>query len=393
MATTTMSEKDWKYIMALILLSSLPRSGLDHTFPHHILFGPTTLQGFGIMHPWYNQEITHLLVGMKQTTVGGITGSLISATMEQLHLEVGLSGFLTDHPYATYQRLITSSWISMAWSFLSRFRIELRDTEAKLFLRHINDQYLIEVFSQNGFCTQNLADLNICRMYLHTVTLSDLCTVDGRAVTLDACQGRRDPSSCSEYSWPRVQGHLPAHFWKLWQTALRKCFLHSGSSRVLHQPLGKWKHFPSRWRWFYSPSEDRLYEQERWLWRAFPIHRVHTSTRLGTAKYRQSDDRLRQPPLDLIPASVTESHGFALKVATMEILERRHTDALPLLLAEVLSSRPIQASDGPYLRYPLLITGRQLPKPSLRAWRLQLVMAHSKTAMALQHSLSRVRRM
>jgi hypothetical protein len=150
MATTTMSEKDWNYIMAPILLASLPRSGLDRTFPCDVLFGPVTLQGFGIMHPWYNQEITHLLVGMKQTTLGGITGSLISAMMEQLRLEVGLSGFLTDHPYATYQGLITPSWISTAWSFLSRFRIELRDTEAKLFLRCIDDQYLIEVFSQNG---------------------------------------------------------------------------------------------------------------------------------------------------------------------------------------------------------------------------------------------------
>jgi hypothetical protein len=38
----------------------------------------------------------------------------------------------------------------------------------------INTNTLIEVFSQNGFCTHDLADLNICRMYLHAVTLSDL---------------------------------------------------------------------------------------------------------------------------------------------------------------------------------------------------------------------------
>jgi hypothetical protein len=76
------------------------------------------------------------------------------------------------------------------------------------------------------------------------------------------------------------------------------------------------------------------------MWRAFPIHRVRTSTRLGIAKYRRLDDLLRQPFLDLIPASVTESHGSALKVATMEILERPHTDASSLSLAEALSSRP-----------------------------------------------------
>jgi hypothetical protein len=133
MATSTMSEKQWNFVLAPILLANLPRVGLDCTFPRDVLFGPASMQGFGIMHPRYNQEITHLLVGLKQTTIGGITGSLISATMEQLRLEVGLSGFLTDHVvYNTYHDLVTPSWIATVWRFLSRFRIELRDTEKKL---------------------------------------------------------------------------------------------------------------------------------------------------------------------------------------------------------------------------------------------------------------------
>jgi hypothetical protein len=71
MATTTMTETEWNYIFAPILLASLPKAGLDRSFPRDILFGPSSLQGFGIMHPWYNQELTHLLVCLKQTTVGG----------------------------------------------------------------------------------------------------------------------------------------------------------------------------------------------------------------------------------------------------------------------------------------------------------------------------------
>jgi hypothetical protein len=40
--------------------------------------------------------------------------------------------------------------------------------------------------------------LNICSMFLHTRTLSDISTVDGKSITLDAWLGRRDPSSCTE---------------------------------------------------------------------------------------------------------------------------------------------------------------------------------------------------
>jgi hypothetical protein len=43
-------------------------------------------------------------------TTGGITGSLISASLEQLRLEVGLpAGWLTDHAFETYHILTTPS--------------------------------------------------------------------------------------------------------------------------------------------------------------------------------------------------------------------------------------------------------------------------------------------
>jgi hypothetical protein len=122
MAATTMSEQEWNYILAPILKASLPKTGIDCSFPRDVLFGPSCLQGFGIMHPWYNQEITHLLVSLKQTTIGGITGSLISASMEQLRLETGLPGWLTDHEFETFKGMITSTWITTAWD------IDERDT-------------------------------------------------------------------------------------------------------------------------------------------------------------------------------------------------------------------------------------------------------------------------
>jgi hypothetical protein len=135
MATTTLSKKEWNFIMGPILKACLTRSGIDRSFPRDVLYGLTNLQGFGLMHPWYDQELRHLLVCFKQTTAGGITGSLISASLEQLCLEVGLPGWLTDHAFETYRLLTTPSWITTVWAFASRFHIEIRDSETQLLPR------------------------------------------------------------------------------------------------------------------------------------------------------------------------------------------------------------------------------------------------------------------
>jgi hypothetical protein len=127
MATTTMKESELNQIMAPILRARLPQAGIEDNFPWDILYSPACLQGFGILHPWYNQESTHLLVCLKQTQIKGIMGCLLSASMEQLCLEVGLLGWLTDHNFSILQVLANPSWIAAVWEFASCFKIEIRD--------------------------------------------------------------------------------------------------------------------------------------------------------------------------------------------------------------------------------------------------------------------------
>jgi hypothetical protein len=67
MAATTMTEKEWNHVVAPVLRAGLPRACIDRNFPRDMLHGPECLQGFRIMHPWCDQEITHLLACLKQT--------------------------------------------------------------------------------------------------------------------------------------------------------------------------------------------------------------------------------------------------------------------------------------------------------------------------------------
>jgi hypothetical protein len=76
--------------------------------------------------------------------------------------------------------------MTRTWAFASRFQIEIRDSEAQLQPRRTNDRFLMEDFALAGFRGQYLSQLNICRMFLHAVTLADLSTVDGLSVSLES---------------------------------------------------------------------------------------------------------------------------------------------------------------------------------------------------------------
>jgi hypothetical protein len=148
---------------------------------------------------------------LKETLDGGVTGRLVSSSLEELRLEIGLPGWTTDYDFSKIGHLAADSWIKTVWQFASRFKIELRDSEAQLQLRRTNDHFLMAEFGRH-FQGADLLALNICRMFLHSVTLADLCTVDGKAVTIDAWQGQRNPACGLEIEWPRVQRSLPESF-------------------------------------------------------------------------------------------------------------------------------------------------------------------------------------
>jgi hypothetical protein len=280
MAVTTMKEQEWNHIMVPILKAGLPRLGIERNFPRDILLGPKCLQGFGILHPWYHQEIVHLLVCLEQTTIGGITGHQISATMEQMRLEVGLPGWFTDHDFDIWEATLTNSWIKTVWKFAHRFKLAIQDSKTKLSLHRSNDCFLMEEFASAGYREQDLAHLNICRMFLHAVAISDIATINGAEITLAAWEGRRAPTTGSTFSWPRVQSSLLESYWNTWRRAIRHCFLRPGSSRLIRQRLGKWNSPPARWEWFYSPSEDRLYKNELLLTTASPTRCAENPQRI-----------------------------------------------------------------------------------------------------------------
>jgi hypothetical protein len=96
--------------MAPMLKAGLPRAGFARAFPRDVLYGPSLVQGLEVFHPWYHQELLHLLTILNHTQQKTITGQLLTTSFEQLRLELGTSGYLTDASCKTVQKMDTETW-------------------------------------------------------------------------------------------------------------------------------------------------------------------------------------------------------------------------------------------------------------------------------------------
>jgi hypothetical protein len=67
MTATTVSKEDWEHIMVPLLAAGSPEAGIARNFPRDVSFGPTTVQGVGVMHPWHHQQLARLIALFEHT--------------------------------------------------------------------------------------------------------------------------------------------------------------------------------------------------------------------------------------------------------------------------------------------------------------------------------------
>ena len=259
MAALTLTKAQWDKIMWHLLRVCLPCSGFAATFPHTVLYGPTEFGGLGLFHPWYNQELTHLETFWEEISMDSHTGQLLMSSVEILKLELGMFQPLTSVPFEDFHPLATDCWMKTLWHSCQLFDMELEEPTPDLGPRRLRDRALMEVFYTLGHYTgQDLAMLNECRSFLQAVSISDIASADGTRIHFDAYSGIAPSSNQGSFHWPRQPSQLSTAHWTLWQQALEKCVIDSGSTtKRLRQSLGPWLSDPTPlWNWFYSADDD-----------------------------------------------------------------------------------------------------------------------------------------
>ena len=346
MEAMSLTRQQWDYIMAPILKVALPRSGIVRTFPRDVLYGPNKSTGMGMMHPYYRQYFKHLELAMKEILKPTITAELLTATMEQLKLEIGFPCENDDWDLPRFSQCLTNSWIKELLLFCDNEGIALHDTTANLELCTTADRYLMKEFANAHYTPSELKILNECRMFLRVISVSDLCTADLTKITNDAYLGRLTRHR-SHLGWPRRPPSLPSPHWHLWQKALTKCFLVPGSPQhALRINLGSWLHTATEhWEWFFSPAETRLYRKEGILYRVFT--RTVTNTRSSTPRYYNMQDQTLLNNLLPPDARLASINNMSMGSKTITGLSDRPdlppvatTPYHSMTIEEILLSRP-----------------------------------------------------
>ena len=98
--------------------------------------------------------------------------------------------------------------------------------------------------------------------------------------------------------------------WTMWQQALRPLLRSNRNLQLLH-PLGPWLAPPPRsWRWFYSPSESRLFLRQGHLWSQFRQLPRHLGIR-GQVDFVRINGICLSIPEDLERAEVEQYHSVS----------------------------------------------------------------------------------
>jgi len=262
-AATQLTEKEWDYVCAPVFQMGLPKSGISRMFPRAVLFGPMDYQGLDVVHPFHEQELEHLCILVQESNDSTLTGGLLNKTFQDFRLELGLPGFLTDWNFDTYGESTTTSWLKTLWHYCSNQGIHIGDPIVQLALTRDNDCFLMSAFAAANFTPKELRILNICRIYLQVVTLTDICTVDGKSITEEAYTGVRSQHKIHNYNWPKPPPYLSqSGFWNLWQKALTKCFIRNTTRTRLWHPLGTWLVDPGiHWPWMFHEDTGTLYNK------------------------------------------------------------------------------------------------------------------------------------
>eukprot|EP00978_Attheya_sp_CCMP212_P031783 scaffold121357_cov60-Attheya_sp.AAC.3 len=133
-------------------------------------------------------------------------------------------------------------------------------------------------FAEHGFSGKDLAMQNICRLYLQVSTVSDIASGDGTYMLPFILECCKDTHQQTSYAWPRAERPI-APTRNLWRQAFRAACLgqsSTGYGHRLQQPLGDW-YSDSDSNWFYSPSDQLLFQRTTTEWSSFGTLSVRPS--------------------------------------------------------------------------------------------------------------------
>lgn len=182
---TTLSKKDCNEIMWKLIKNFLPLAGINRYIKRDVLFALPDSQGLGLKNIYLTQGISHVCEIIEHMWKKSITGHLLKTSLEHLRLELGVNIPILKSKINKYTQLsLTPSQLLHTWKFMSKNDITLNiDADTIPPQREHDVPIMDNIINSGRFTSDQLSQINKCRMYLNVFNLLDITTGDGKRIT------------------------------------------------------------------------------------------------------------------------------------------------------------------------------------------------------------------
>lgn len=146
--------------------------------------------GLGFKHLYTVQEILRLVKLVQHSFQHSLTGQLYTTSLELLHIELGLLYSLHKIDLNSWLHLGTTALVKSSWQFLWSNKIHLKTTITEDPPREGDSLIMLGAY-HDDIEPGDLSAINKCRLYLHTLYLSDIVDGSSTYILQEAWTGER----------------------------------------------------------------------------------------------------------------------------------------------------------------------------------------------------------
>ena len=307
---TSMSQSDFQYIMAPILLSALPRAKICRYMSRAVLYSLPMHHGMGLTNPYYTQGMRKLIELMHERSPKNPSAKFLQAATEAMEICTGLGPNYLSIPINKLMiKTIDNSILRCLWEFLTEYKIiltNLRDPH----LQFPQDKHIMYRVFHSHFKPKEVATFQYCRLYLQIEKVSEIITTDGSSIQRHIWHGQQLQHTLHRRVWPD-QPCPTTSAWTLFRKMLRTIFLTSEHG-VFATAITVNGWVRRHWKWFYCEKTLRLYEATSHNTGVVRTGANTSSRRTRRNPYMFWKHSIEQGsiPNSAIPVTVYENHGF-----------------------------------------------------------------------------------
>ena len=271
---TTLTQKQCKQVMRKLLPRALPKMKVVRSINRDAVHLPKEYKGLGIKDLYTTQGIEHIKALIKHGGEDTATGILIQTTLEHHVLEVGSLTSIFQLPKIMIENM-TQTWLKHTLLFMHTNKVTITNHQGSPNYWTTTDAGIMDILvEKDRYNKTDLQAINLCRMFMKVITMSDITTDDGRLIPAVKTMDQFNSTSSLAYAWPNQP--IPSQRdIQLWHHALSLTIGLStmNTSRYKHNGFNEKACTVQSWR--YDETDDLVWEAQQHRWRQWKSH--HTS--------------------------------------------------------------------------------------------------------------------